>query len=106
MPTESEENRRVGVATETTLQERGVTMQKNKKKIRSILLQLTKDRSREHSSQRADEVGEALRRLVVGAYGICVDCSGNIPEARLSAKPEAARCLDCQSAREGTPVEV
>ena len=76
-------------------------MRKDKKKIRSILLQLMKDQSTAYSSQRAAEVGKALCRLVEGAYGVCVDCSRNIPEARLSAKPEAARCLECQSAREG-----
>ena len=80
-------------------------MQRDKKRIRSILLQVTKDRSTAHSSQRADEAGGALLRLVEGAYGICVDCGRNIPEARLSVMPEAARCLECQSARERTPVE-
>ena len=81
-------------------------MRKDKKKIRLILLELNKGRSTAHSSQRSDIIGEALRRLVEGAYGICVDCGNNIPDARLRSIPEAARCLDCQSALEGTPVEV
>ena len=78
----------------------GVTMRKDKKKIRSILLQLMKDQSTARLSQRANEIGKALCRLVEGTYSICVDCGKNISEERLSAKPEAARCLECQSARE------
>ena len=80
-------------------------MGKHKKTIRSILLKLTHDRSTVQTSRRADEAGEALRRLVEGTYGVCADCGGDIPEARLDALPEAPRCLECQSAREGLPVE-
>ncbi len=85
---------------------RGVAMQKEKKRIRSILLHLTRDRSTVYSSQRAVEADQALCRLVAGTYGVCVDCGRNIPKARLSAIPEAARCLECQSARDGTLVGV
>ena len=80
--------------------ERGITMRKDKKTIRSILLKVTRKRATMGFSQRADEADKALCRLVEGAYGICVDCGKNIAEARLNAKPEAARCLKCQSVRE------
>ncbi len=40
---------------------------------------------------------EALRRLDEGRYGICVDCGAAVPEGRLEAKPEAARCVACQA---------
>jgi DnaK suppressor protein len=42
------------------------------------------------------EVLAALRRIELGSYGMCVDCGGAVPEGRLEAKPEAARCVACQ----------
>ncbi len=45
--------------------------------------------------QRSD-VLDALQRIDLGTYGTCVDCSGLVPEGRLEAKPEAARCVACQ----------
>jgi RNA polymerase-binding transcription factor DksA len=38
----------------------------------------------------------ALHRIDLGTYGTCVDCGGAVPEGRLEAKPEAARCVACQ----------
>jgi DnaK suppressor protein len=49
--------------------------------------------------QRA-AVLDALRRLDQGTYGQCVDCGGVVPEGRLEARPEAARCVQCQSKAE------
>jgi len=43
---------------------------------------------------------EALRRLDDGSYGLCVDCGSPVPEGRLEAKPEAARCVTCQAKRD------
>ncbi len=45
-------------------------------------------------------VVDALRRLEEGSYGTCLDCGGPVPEGRLEAKPEAARCLTCQAKRD------
>jgi DnaK suppressor protein len=45
--------------------------------------------------QRSDVLA-ALRRIDLGTYGTCVDCGGMVPEGRLEAKPEAARCVACQ----------
>jgi len=45
--------------------------------------------------QRSD-VLDALRRIDLGTYGTCVDCGKLVPEGRLEAKPEAARCVACQ----------
>jgi len=42
------------------------------------------------------EAHEALRCMDRGTYGICVNCGRQIPEARLHAKPEATRCVECQ----------
>jgi DnaK suppressor protein len=44
---------------------------------------------------------DALVRLENGSYGVCVDCGKPVPEGRLEAKPEAARCLTCQAKRDG-----
>jgi DnaK suppressor protein len=47
-------------------------------------------------SQR-DEVLAALARIEEHTYGRCVDCGGEIPEGRLDARPDAARCVGCQA---------
>ncbi len=52
------------------------------------------------AKERRGLVLEALRRLDDGSYGLCVDCGGGVPEGRLEAKPEAARCVTCQSKRD------
>lgn len=39
---------------------------------------------------------DALSRIDDGSYGLCHDCGNPVPEGRLEAKPEAARCLSCQ----------
>jgi DnaK suppressor protein len=43
---------------------------------------------------------EALKRIEEGVYGQCVDCRKPVPEGRLEARPEAARCVQCQGKRE------
>lgn len=48
-----------------------------------------------------EEVRAALRRVDEGTYGRCVDCGAALPEERLEARPEAARCVSCQQKREG-----
>lgn len=53
------------------------------------------------SSQR-EQVRAALRRIDDGTYGTCVDCGRQLPEERLEARPEAARCLSCQARMEGS----
>lgn len=51
------------------------------------------------SRQRA-EVLAALRRLDEGSYGRCVVCGQPLPDERLEARPEAARCVRCQQLAE------
>lgn len=46
--------------------------------------------------ERIVEAADALERLRSGEYGICTDCCGRIPIARLRACPEARRCVACQ----------
>lgn len=49
-----------------------------------------------------EQVVEALGRLDAGTYGRCVDCGVELPGERLEARPEAARCMTCQSKAEGS----
>ncbi|MFI7034864.1 TraR/DksA family transcriptional regulator [Microbispora rosea] len=52
------------------------------------------------ASRQRTAVLAALRRLDDGGYGRCVDCGTLVPEGRLEARPEAARCVQCQSRAE------
>jgi DnaK suppressor protein len=53
-----------------------------------------------HSARdQRDEVLAALARIEENNYGRCVDCGGAIPEGRLDARPDAARCVGCQAKR-------
>jgi len=53
-----------------------------------------------HSARgQRDEVLAALVRIQENTYGRCVDCSADIPEGRLDARPDAARCVGCQAKR-------
>jgi DnaK suppressor protein len=54
----------------------------------------------EAAQRQRTEVLAALGRLDNGAYGQCIDCGDSVPEGRLEAKPEAARCVRCQSKRD------
>ena len=50
-----------------------------------------------HSARhQRDEVLAALSRLDENSYGKCIDCGHEIPEGRLEARPDAARCVGCQ----------
>jgi DnaK suppressor protein len=51
-------------------------------------------------AETLQRVATALTRLDEGNYGCCVECEGDIPEARLKAMPFAIRCRECESARE------
>jgi DnaK suppressor protein len=42
------------------------------------------------------QVNQALKRIDLGTYGICVNCGGPIPEKRLEALPWAALDVKCQ----------
>ena len=44
-----------------------------------------------------DGILAALARLEDNSYGQCVDCERQIPAGRLDARPDAARCVDCQA---------
>ena len=44
-----------------------------------------------------DAILAALDRIEQHTYGRCTDCGNEIPEGRLDARPDAARCVNCQS---------
>ncbi|MQA78562.1 MAG: hypothetical protein GEV10_08795 [Streptosporangiales bacterium] len=48
------------------------------------------------AEQQRRLVVEALARIDDGSYGRCVDCDREVPAGRLEARPEAARCVECQ----------
>jgi len=52
------------------------------------------------AKQQLAEVLDALQRIDDGIYGTCTDCGKVVPEGRLEAKPEAARCVACQGKRD------
>jgi len=54
----------------------------------------------EMTAEVLGRVDEALARIASGEYGVCVECAGNIPAARLMALPFAVRCRDCEECRE------
>ncbi len=47
-------------------------------------------------SAELDAIDAALQRIEAGVYGVCTDCGTEIPDARLHAAPETARCIVCQ----------
>ena len=51
------------------------------------------------ASQRK-HVAEALARVEAGSYGKCIECGTALPDERLEARPEAARCVNCQARAE------
>ncbi len=64
----------------------------------SILSEADRTEAILHSARtQRDEVLAALARIDEGSYGQCVDCGHEIPEGRLEARPEAARCVGCQA---------
>lgn len=52
--------------------------------------------SLENTLQQAQEPPQEILDGVV----VCIDCGINIPLDRLAAKPDAARCINCQSRKE------
>ena len=45
-------------------------------------------------------VKEALDRLKMGEYGLCVACHDEVEHKRLEAVPWARHCIDCQEKQE------
>jgi len=45
-------------------------------------------------------IDDALARIDVGTYGLCINCGTLMAEKRLNAVPWAPYCLDCQELSE------
>ncbi|WP_256077607.1 TraR/DksA family transcriptional regulator [Massilia sp. YIM B04103] len=45
-------------------------------------------------------VRHALAKFADGSYGLCENCGGEIGVSRLTARPEAAYCIACQTRSE------
>lgn len=51
-------------------------------------------------------IQDAVRRLIDGSYGACIDCGKKISKGRLEALPYAKLCVNCKSeweANDGMP---
>lgn len=56
----------------------------------------------ERESRELVAVEKALERFEQGLYGVCEECGGKIPMARLQALPYATTCIACQRTCEQT----
>ncbi len=54
----------------------------------------------ERELEEVGAIDAALQRIESGGYGACVRCGVQVPQGRLQATPEAARCISCQNAVE------
>jgi DnaK suppressor protein len=54
----------------------------------------------EAADSQRQQIRAALKRIDDGTYGTCTDCGAQISEARLTVRPEAARCVECQAKAE------
>jgi DnaK suppressor protein len=49
----------------------------------------------ENQEQALTEITEALERIRQGTFGLCEECKGAIPKARLQALPYTRHCVGC-----------
>lgn len=69
-------------------------------RVDAIQQQKMVEAGREAARARLGQVEAALRRIEDGEYGDCLACGESIGSRRLSARPEAPLCLECQERRE------
>ncbi len=58
------------------------------------------DQIAEDDRNLVEKIDFALRRLEAGTYDQCTGCGGEIPLARLEAKPSVSLCIDCQEKKD------
>jgi RNA polymerase-binding protein DksA len=51
----------------------------------------------ESKDRTLEQIEEALERIEDGIYGVCEECEGKIPKARLNAIPYTKLCVKCAS---------
>lgn len=49
------------------------------------------------AKERMAQIERALQAIADGTYGVCVECGTPIPDGRLTIKPDAERCVPCQT---------
>jgi len=49
----------------------------------------------EHDGDALEQIEAALDRVDAGLYGVCVECEGKIPKARLEVLPPTPYCVKC-----------
>ena len=49
----------------------------------------------QNQEQALEEITEALERIRHGTFGLCEECKGPIPKARLQALPYTRHCVAC-----------
>jgi len=47
-----------------------------------------------------DAARETEKPLIIDGVRHCIDCGDKIPAARLAARPESVRCIDCKEIQE------
>lgn len=72
------------IATRQALQREGLHLAANEYKIKVLIPQII----------------AAHERIAEETYGYCIDCSNEIPEARLLKHPHVERCVSCQTENE------
>ncbi len=51
----------------------------------------------ESKDRTLEQIEEALQHIEDGIYGVCEQCEGKIPKARLNAIPYTTLCVKCAS---------
>jgi RNA polymerase-binding transcription factor DksA len=49
----------------------------------------------EHDGSALEQIEAALVRIEDGNYGVCLECEGKIPKARLQVLPHTPYCVKC-----------
>jgi DnaK suppressor protein len=66
----------------------------------SLSLETLKISLQDNEIAEYNMIGQALKMIAEGTYGICIECGQPIAERRLKLYPNATRCLVCQEALE------
>jgi DnaK suppressor protein len=79
----------------------GITIEKSADQMDEIQYASERDlaiRNVDSESTLLRQVRAALRRILDGNFGPCMDCESPISPKRLAAVPWATRCIQCQEA--------
>ena len=55
----------------------------------------TRDADLDEAVDELGAIDDALQRIDLGSYGVCVTCGEPIPDTRLEVMPYAVKCVDC-----------